>query len=125
MNKLGKIIRWTARIWSLISLAFVLLFFIGYSLDPSELPPTNTDFIVMAFFPVGVLLFMLLGWKWERLGGIGCLSSLAGFYIALYIQKQVLAMGPYFLLVAMPGVLFLISSILQRDNKKVRKNNSL
>jgi len=114
MAKLTKTIRWIARIWSLVSLGFVLMFLIGYGLDPSEAPPAGTDLIVMAFFPFGVLLFMMLGWKWEKWGGIGTIASLAGFYIALYIQKQILALGPYILLVATPGFLFLVVWILEK-----------
>lgn len=115
MAKLIKAIRWTARIWSLVSLGFVFLFLIGYALSPTDRWPQGFEWLLMGFFPIGLVFFMLIAWRWEKWGSILALVCLAAFYLGIYIQKGIVVRGPYVLLLSAPAVLFLISWIIDKN----------
>jgi hypothetical protein len=59
------VIRWIARIWSIASIGFVLLMFVGSAIaegfDPAQFTPR--DLIGLFFFPFGVCLGMILAWR--------------------------------------------------------------
>lgn len=77
-----RIIRWLARLSSLASLGLLLLIFIGEGMDLGAL--TSTEIWGLIFFPLGVTLGMLLGWRWEVLGGSMTVLSLLAFYKVMY-----------------------------------------
>jgi glucose-6-phosphate-specific signal transduction histidine kinase len=112
----AQFLRWTARLFSVLSIAFVLLIFIGEFLQPTAAPIfALRDILAMLFFPIGVCLGLILAWRWERAGGIVSIASLAAFYLTLFAFDQRFPRGPYFLLVAMPGFFFLAAWFLQRQ----------
>jgi len=108
------IIRWMARAWSIASVGFVLLMFIGSGLAEGFNPAqfTSRDWVGLFFFPFGVCLGMIVAWRWEGLGGGITVGSLVAFYAALRIMGGRFPGGPYFALVAAPGVLFLVCGLL-------------
>jgi hypothetical protein len=63
------IIRWVARIWSLIVLAVALLFV--FTPDPyaSGEPMRFRDLFLLSLWGIAIL-GLLIGWFWELLGGI-------------------------------------------------------
>ena len=112
-------IRRIARIWSLVSIAFLLLIFIGEVLNPSTAQlPTLEEGIPMVFFPVGVCLGMILAWRREALGGTITVVSIVAFYLWMRILRGDFPRGPYFLLVASPGFLFLASWAIARNGSR-------
>lgn len=111
-NSLVNIIRWIAKVWSVVSALFVLIFIIGYALTPEESLPKFREWLEFALFPTGVILGQLLAWKKERLGGIITVGSFMSFYLVELIIKGRFPRGPYFALVAVPGLLFLICQFL-------------
>ena len=54
-----------------------------------------------------------LSWKWEILGGSFTLAGMVAFYLFDFIFSGSFPQGPFFLLIAFPGVLFLIAASLQ------------
>ncbi len=99
---------WVARVWSVLSIAFILLIFIGEMFTPAIAAlPSPAEAVLMLFFPVGVLVGMLLAWKKELPGALVTIISVAAFYIGIWLLRGRVPAGPYFLLVAAPGVLFL------------------
>ncbi len=108
------IIRWMARTWIIASAGFILLMFIGSGLvegfNPAQL--ASRDWIGLFFFPFGVGLGMIVAWRREGLGGSITVGSLAAFYAALRIMGGRFPGGPYFALVAAPGILFLVCGLL-------------
>ncbi len=109
-------VRWIARIWSLLSLGFVLMIFVGEAIAADAGPGfTGRDLILMSFFPVGVLAGLILGWWKEGLGGGLTLASLIAFYLALWLMDGRWPGGPYFALVAAPGLLFLVCRLRSRS----------
>ena len=103
-------VRRIARVWSLVSIGFTLLLLAGELLAPHAPPPAGfRDWIGLFFFPFGVCLGMAVAWRREDLGGIITVGSLLAFYAALRIMDGRFPRGPWFALVAAPGVLFLAS----------------
>jgi hypothetical protein len=119
-----KRIRWTARIWGSLIVAFTLLFFIGYAwnlvttgvADPhavEDYPPIENLPPLFAFLSV---LGLGLAWRWEGLGGgIAVAFSLA--YLPVLLIHWPIAhdfprylVAPYgvWMIIAIPGVLFLM-----------------
>ena len=108
--RVARIIPWIARVWSIASIGFVLLIVVGEVLFPHAPPPaTFRDLVLMFFFPFGTCLGMILAWRWEGLGGGITVGSLLAFYAALRIMDGRFPGGPYFAVLAAPGVLFLLS----------------
>jgi hypothetical protein len=56
-----KVIRWVARIWSILALGFVALMLVGEVVSPHAPPPSSArDLVGLALFPFGVCLGILL-----------------------------------------------------------------
>ena len=103
-------IRWIAKSWSIASVGFALLMVAGEVLFPHAPPPaTLRDFVGLLFFPFGVCVGIILGWRWEALGGSIAVGSVLVFYGAMCAMDGRFPRGPYFALLAAPGVLFLVS----------------
>ncbi|MFO7917859.1 MAG: hypothetical protein R6V13_07260 [Anaerolineae bacterium] len=103
------VIRWVARVWSIVSLGFVLLIVGGELASHTGSPPTAPRGILgMALFPVGVCVGLVVAWWREGLGGAMTVGSLLAFYLILWGFDGRFPRGPYFALVAAPGVLFLL-----------------
>lgn len=111
------IIRRIARIWSIVILALFLVLIIGHSLNPEEPSPTPIEWVGMAFFPIGVVIGLILAWKWEGLGGIITIVCVLVFYVWVQIVKG-RSGGPVPALVGVPSVLFLIYWLRSRSQMK-------
>ena len=67
------------------------------------------------FFPTGVIAGMLLGWWREVLGGAVTVGSLFGFYLIYgWLLNGQIWLGAWFIVFALPGILFLISGLTFR-----------
>lgn len=114
------VIRWMARVWSIASVGSVLLMFIGSGLaegfSPAQL--TFRDWVGLFFFPFGVCLGMIVAWRREGLGGGITVGSLLAFYAALRIMDGRFPRGPYFAILAAPGILFLVCWLLSWGMRK-------
>ena len=71
---MDRIVLWSARIGSLISIGLLLLFTLAGG--RSGLPGTGKEWAGFVFFPSGVALGMTLGWWREGLGGSLSVGSL-------------------------------------------------
>jgi len=113
-------IRRIARVWSIASIGFVLLMFIGSGLAEGFTLAqfTSRDLVGLFFFPLGVCLGMIVAWRWEGLGGVITVGSLLAFYATLRVMGGRFPRGPYFALVAAPGALFLACWLLSRGMRK-------
>lgn len=117
---INTIIRWIARIWSLLSIAFILYMVIGhlFGSEPQTINSTK-DILAFSFFPTDVLIGLLIAWKWEGLGGIITIGSVAGLYVLRPDLIGNLLIGA----VAAPGILFLVYWIMVRQKRETRFNN--
>ena len=112
MNRVMVWLRRIARGWSLLSIAFVMIFVVGEILRPTGPRPTPIEWLGLTFFPGGVMLGLAVAWRWEQWGGIITLTSLALFYLWDLWRSGDFPGGPFFVLLAFPGLLFLVSSFL-------------
>ncbi len=113
---LTDVIRWAAKVWSLGSVGLVLLIFVGEALSPSTSDPfTSSELIGLLFFPIGTCLGMVLAWRREALGGTMTVASIVAFYGWMYLDRGDFPRGPYFLLIAAPGILFSLAALLSRS----------
>ena len=117
-QKTTRVFRWIARIWAALMVAFVLFMFISHIVEDGLGPEFNLtlrESLMMGSFVISVL-GLALGWKWERLGGILSIVGMAAFYIFDYAFSGSFPQGPTFLIIAFPGVLFLLASLERIDD---------
>lgn len=108
MAKAVTVLRWTGRIWSLASLAFLISFALG-----NRATPTGSEVVGLVLFPGGVAAGLVIGWWREGAGGATAVMSLAAFYAWSLLFHGGVPHGPWFLLVAAPGPIFVICALLQ------------
>ena len=100
-------VRWIARVGSVASVALLLQFLFG---GGEAGTPTASEAVALAFFPIGVTVGMALGWWREWWGGLLTAGSLGAFYLWIVVQGGQVPSGPYFVLFALPGLLWLLSA---------------
>jgi hypothetical protein len=116
----SRALSWLARIWSLASIVFVLVFLFGEVFSGHGAKPTAAEWIGLALFPGGVVVGLVVAWFREGIGGIIATGCLIGFYGWNLLDSGRFPTGPYFLLVAAPGILFLLSSLLWPKPQEIR-----
>jgi hypothetical protein len=111
-------LRWTARLLALMLASLVLLMAIGEGFNPGRL--TTAELILTVPFFV-VWIGLLLGWRWEGIGGILVVAGVAGFYLIHFAQTGFgrFPMGWVFPMMAAPGVLFLVCWWLRRQRRPI------
>lgn len=109
-------LEWLARLTSVASIVLLVTLFIGEGLHPSEVSPK--EFLALLFFPVGVMIGMIVAWWKEGLGATLTVTSLAAFYLVYgYIFRNHIG-GWAFVTFAAPGFLFLLHWFLLRTAQK-------
>lgn len=108
------VIRWVARIMSLAILFLLGLFAFGQDGVTSGAGIRGHEYVGFLFFPVGVAIGFLIGWKNELLGGLTSVASLTCFYLVyeLAVLGQ-MPRGRWFVLFTLPGFLFLAYGLLR------------
>jgi hypothetical protein len=117
LRKSVLVLRWTARLWSVASGAIILLFFLGEGVfaDSFYLADiTPGEWLMLAFFPSGIVAGMGVAWQREGAGGAITVGSLLAFYGVNAALGYSMPRGPYFALLAAPGLLFLACWLLAR-----------
>ena len=112
-QKTTRIIRWIARIWASLVAALIAVIFVGHAAEDGIGPFFNLtlrDSIMMVAF-VTTWAGLILGWKWERLGGYLIIGGMAAFYLFDYFLSGTFPRGSFFLVIAFPGVLYLLASL--------------
>ena len=102
-----RVLRWTARIWALLSLGVILLFACGEGLDLRRFTPG--ELVMFLWFPLGTGLGMVLAWRWEGWGGGLTVARLAMFYRFDWQQSHHWPRGWGLIVLCAPGLLFLVS----------------
>ena len=103
-----RLLRHVARIWSIFSLAFITLFFVGEGIISEATALQTNEWLGLAFFPTGLAIGLILAWWREGWGGLIGLVSFVAFYVSHYLTTAAFPRGPYFALVAAPTLLFLL-----------------
>ena len=102
------VLKWSARILSILLVVLFLLFLIGEGVPGS----TGLTLIETAMFSALFVVFLgfVLAWIRELAGGI---LSLAGFIVFLILEGD-LEVGVLLSAMALPSILFIISGMLKR-----------
>ena len=116
---LASIVRWTARILSILSAGILLLFLVGEGDFSQPIRLSPQEWIGLFFFPFGVIAGMVVAWRREGLGAGITLGSLVAFYVFQFIMRGKFPRGPYFAIFASPGILFGISWLLSRQRRRI------
>ena len=103
------VLRWIARAWGIASALLLLAFAFG---GREHFRLTAGETVEFLLFPVGVIAGFVVAWWRELAGGLITMGSLALFYLLLFARDGRLAIGPYFLLFAAPGLLHIASALL-------------
>jgi hypothetical protein len=123
--RIVKIIRWIARVWSI--LIFVIALLIVVVPDPNIVQPVPlTDWIELGFYWVSIL-GLLLAWRWEGLGGAIAIAGVVGHGVAFRIIRGYWfhILVPAALLefvLALPGILFQVCWALSRGRSASRSS---
>ena len=100
------LIEMLARVGSIASITLLLLLFQAEISNPSEI--SRGDWSGLIFFPIGVIIGMVIAWWKEGLGAAITLGSLLAFYFVYgYLMRYHIA-GWAFIVFASPGFLFLL-----------------
>lgn len=118
---LEYLLRVVARGASIVCLAIILLFFLGEDFALGTL--SVEEWIGFAFFPVGVLVGLVLAWREELIGGAITLAAVAGFYLVYgLLLNSTLRMGWAFLPFLLPGILFVTYGYVRAHNRHITVN---
>lgn len=104
------VIELLARVGSIASITLLALIFWGEAFNPSTI--SRTEWIGLGFFPIGVIIGMVLAWWREGLGSGLTVGSLLGFYLVYGYVLQNHIGGWAFVAFASPGFLFLLHWLL-------------
>jgi hypothetical protein len=130
-NRVTKWIRWTARIWGGLIFAIVLLIFVGYAFNwvttGTADPHAVEDYPPIENLPPLLMFVATLGlgiaWRWEGLGGaITVVCQLVTLPVLLIhwpithdFPRYLVAPYGTWMIVAIPGILFLLSRWRSRE----------
>jgi len=104
------VIELLARITSIASITLLVMLFAGEGFHPSQVAPK--EWIGLLFFPLGVVIGMVVAWWKEGVGSVVTVASLIGFYIVYgYLLRNHIG-GWAFIVFASPGFLFLLHWLL-------------
>ncbi len=109
-KKTFNLIKWSARITSLLIFLFIFPFYIGYGLPLPHSSMSIFEITWLIILPI-FLISLLIGWKWPKIAGfLIIISILFGFIVGLFFsQNPNLIMA----LPLIPGILYLISAYNQ------------
>ena len=106
-HKSYPVIRWTARILSVASVAFLLAFVIGEKFNPALFTPR--ELLQFLFFSLGISTGLIIAWWMEGLGGGIAIGSLLMFYVINFTASGKLPRGWALWAFTAPAFLFLLN----------------
>ena len=112
-NPMAVACRWTARVAGTLMVISAVVIAIGEGMpNPFTQPPViQIGFLALAMILTGILA----GWRWELAGGV---LSLAGWCLFIGSVVGAKRLNVFVALLALPGILYLISAWLRRHNKR-------
>jgi hypothetical protein len=112
-NPLATVSRWIARIIGTLQVISIVIIAVGEGM-PNPLSQTlevQIGFLALALIMIGILV----AWRWELAGGI---ISLAGWCLFVGSVIGIKRLNVFVSLLALPGILYLISAWLRRHNQR-------
>jgi peptidoglycan/LPS O-acetylase OafA/YrhL len=116
INIIPRTLRWVARILSIPCLITILLpFFVE---GPIFVTFTSVREWLQMFLFIGIGVGLVLGWRREGIGGCIVVGCTLLFYLVMYLIEGRLPEGPFLLLLAVPGALFLLTWAVEKHARK-------
>lgn len=112
---LAVIFRRIAQAGSIVSILILGMFVFGGQ-EQAKFLSVN-EILGFALFPVGVVVGFLIAWKWELVGGLVSLLSLAGFYLWHFSNSGNLPAGPWFMIFSSPAIFFLLARCCRQTSQ--------
>ena len=107
--------RWTARIIGVLMVVSTLIIAIAEGMPN---PFTQPMIVQLGFLALAlIILGILAGWRWELSGGIMSLVGW-GLLVIPVIKHSPRGMNPFFIVLAVPGILYVASALLRRYHAK-------
>ena len=105
------VIELLARVGSIASITLLLMLFVGEGFHPSKI--SANEWVGLLFFPLGLVIGMVIAcWK-EGVGSVVTVGSLIGFYFVWgYLLANHIG-GWWFIVFASPGLLFLLHCLFR------------
>ena len=116
-DKTVSIVRWIARIGAGLTAVFILFMFIAHAITDGAAPLqylTARETAMMAAFGI-MWLGLMVGWKWELVGGLLSIGGVVAFYLFDYLFSGTFPRGSIFFILAFPGALFLYCGLMDRS----------
>jgi hypothetical protein len=114
MLKMQGVLRWSARVASIVSVAFLLLFAAGEGFSQAR----PREWVGLSFFPLGVVVGLVMAWWREGLGAAVAAASLSAFYLVYGVLLSGRVGGPWFVIFTSPAALFFASWACGRARHK-------
>jgi hypothetical protein len=119
MNRWMKVLRWTARVWSIVSIIALLLPFFVEGLY--WLGATSFREVIGHICFLTVLIGLIVAWRHEGWGGGLVLAGTGVFYLTWWLYGKTVQ-GPFLLILAAPGLLFVLYWLLDRTARQVTQS---
>ena len=110
------IVELLARVGSIASITLLVMLFIGEGFHPSSVTPKQ--WVGLFFFPLGVMMGMVIAWWKEGVGAAITLGSLLAFYLVYGFLMRYHIAGWVFIIFASPGFLFLAHWLLNGTEER-------
>ena len=114
----ANIIRWIARIWGSLILAFFLFFLLLHIFGNDESGEgfrSTAEIITFICFPISAIVGLGLAWKWEGLGG---LITVLGMIIFGILRPEMI-INIFTIAILIPGLLFIIYWFLLKKQPEI------
>lgn len=110
-----KILRWTARVWSLLAFAFAMV--VALSPDPYAVNPITAREVFMLSLWLIAILGLLIAWRFERMGALltFVIMPLREMFYYLFYREWTINFLLVWALVIPPAVMYLTAWL--RDRK--------
>jgi len=110
-----------ARVGSIASITLLILLFMDEAFHPAEISPN--EWAGLLFFPLGVMIGMIVAWWKEGWGAAVTLVSLLAFYMVYgYLLRNHIG-GWAFIVLASPGFVFLLHWLCATLVKSTTRSN--
>jgi len=111
--KAQEIAVWIVKL-SIKASLLILFCFVFAHLWEGGPKPSDSEWVGLSFFPIGVMAGLAISLRYPIFGGIFVAASLLGFYAWHFFESARLPSGPFFILFAAPGILMLAIKLTHR-----------
>ena len=127
-----KIIRWSARIWSILVLIFAIALLLSQLLAENSEGPTTLYWVLFGLWFFAVL-GLVAGWRWEIAGAVIAITALISREMAVFYLSGEFLVGFWmvWLPILPPAILYILAWREDRKQKEdqiirdIRENNQL